>query len=81
MKKMNINDPVKQFMQEYEITGVTPRIEKSFFNKAKLVTQSVTTHGGNNITDKRSKSSRPDTPSQLILNKASLNSSQIGRHF
>ena len=34
----NIKDPVKHFMQEYEITGITPRIEKSFFDKAKLVT-------------------------------------------
>lgn len=70
-------------MKEYEITGVTPKVEQVLLNKAKLVTESITTTGGNGLarTGFRSKSSRPDTPSQMILNKASLNSSQIGRHF
>lgn len=70
------------FMKEYEITGITPKVEKSFLNKTKLVTESITTTGGNGlaVTGFRSKSFRPDTPNQLLLNKASLNSSQIGRH-
>ncbi len=70
-------------MQKYEITGVTPKVEKVSLNKTKFVTESITTCGGNGITVNgfRSKSSRPDTPSQMLLNKASLNSSQIGRHL
>lgn len=70
-------------MKEYEITGITPKVEQILLNKAKLVTESITTTGGNGltVTGFRSKSSRPDTPSQMMLNKASLNSSQIGRHF
>ena len=70
------------FMKEYEITGITPKVEKSFLNKTKLVSESITTTGANGLTATgfRSKSFRPDTPSQLLLNKASLNSSHLGRH-
>jgi hypothetical protein len=52
-------------MQKYEITGVTPKVEKVSLNKTKFVTESITTCGGNGITVNgfRSKSSRPDTPS------------------
>lgn len=71
------NEATHYFMKEYEITGVTPKVEKSLLNKAKLVTESVTTTGANGLTINgfRSKSSRPDTPSHMLLNKASLNSS------